>query len=151
MPMKKLLFLLLGLFMLAPPDASAIIINNPDGTRVWFQNLPPGEVSSGDSTIITILNQMVAPVNLDAINIGGTTTDTLHNTASVKLQFAVNDTSGYYILFTEEGERDTIFAADGITMELTAPSGSTLSYFYVDAQNATRLFMIRSWYEDADE
>jgi hypothetical protein len=149
--MKKLLFLLLGLFMLAPPDASAIIINNPDGTRVWFQNLPPGEVSSGDSTVITLLNQMVAPVSIAVENISGTTTDTLYNTTSVKLQFSPTDTFGYFIFGTADGVSDTIFASDGITMELTAPSGSTLSYFYVDAQNATRLFMIRSWYEDADE
>jgi len=146
--MKKFfVFLLLAVTMclVAPPPAKAIVINNPNGAKVYFQSLLPGEVASGDSTIITLL-RAINQVQVDEI--GSTTTDTLLNTTSITLQFADSGSGWYKIYNVPGGLQDSINAADGITLSLSTGGAGTLEDFYIVATSATKLYMIRSYWAE---
>lgn len=74
-PFKSSFFLLLALILLVIAPANAVVINNPDGTKVWFNTCPPGEtcpMTHADSVMVNLLEQLLLAYDMNLVDSAGT-------------------------------------------------------------------------------
>lgn len=63
------------LMMALPWNSQAVVINNPDGSKVWFNTCPPGEtcpMSHSDSVMVNLLQQLLDAYDMNLIDSNGT-------------------------------------------------------------------------------
>lgn len=76
--MKSLKFtgiLLTILLLVIPWRVEAVVINNPDGTKVWFNTCGPGEdcpMTHADSAIVNLLEQLLLAYDMNLVDSAGT-------------------------------------------------------------------------------
>ena len=115
----KFLSILLALaFLLSSKQTSAVVINNPDGTKVWFGGCPPGE------------NCPLTKVDSIYLGIFQAITQVIQNTACAGAGVRNVDT-----LFLNVSNDSIAYNVNGIRRSISIPAG-TVSYTY--AKNTSK-------------
>ncbi|HRH58691.1 MAG TPA: hypothetical protein PLS10_13655 [Chitinophagales bacterium] len=73
--LKNAFFILVALLFLINYPAKAVVINNPDGTKVWFNTCEPGQscpMTHSDSAMINLLEQLLLAYDMNLVDSAGT-------------------------------------------------------------------------------